>query len=103
MNTDGSGQTNLTNTPGDELLFTWLPDSKHIIFSSWPNGEWGEYIMNIDGTGKTQIKVPSLDTSWSWDGKYIAFSTVHYPPVKGVQIYVANVDGTGEIRLTNDP
>ena len=56
---DGTGLTNLTNTPGiDEAYADWSPDGSKIAFS------WGEdvFIMNADGSGRTNISnYPEVD------------------------------------------
>jgi Tol biopolymer transport system component len=60
MNSDGTGQTNLTSTRTiieDEP--TWSPDGKQIAFT---RGDVGDvyvdqdiYVMNADGTGRTRL------------------------------------------------
>ena len=38
MNADGSGQTNLTNDPANDLEPAWSPDGSTIAFQSFRNG-----------------------------------------------------------------
>jgi TolB protein len=48
MNRDGSGQTRLTQAPGQ--FSAWSPDGRTILFS------WGQlFIVNPDGTGLTRL------------------------------------------------
>ncbi len=51
MNTDGSGQTNLTNNPAIDNLPTYSPDGIKIAFQSTRDGNDEIYIMNTDGSG----------------------------------------------------
>jgi Tol biopolymer transport system component len=55
---DGSGLTNLTNTPGiDEANASWAPDGSRIVF-----GYGDVFIMNADGSGRTNISnYPEVD------------------------------------------
>jgi len=52
MNTDGSGQTNLTNHPADDRLYEWLPDGR--IFFMREGCPW--CVMNADGSEVTQVE-----------------------------------------------
>ena len=56
MNSDGSDQINLTNTPnaGDSYP-SWSQDSKKIIYVSGTGTDAEIWIMNQDGTGKTKV------------------------------------------------
>jgi TolB protein len=57
MNSDGTGQTNLTSTNGiPETAPSWSPNGKQIAFTS---GELYDnqdiYVMNTEGTGRTRL------------------------------------------------
>ena len=61
--------------------------------------------MNADGTDQRQLTdntVPDLTASWSPDGKRIVF----HRAVGGrgqFQLFLINIDGTGEVQLTFPP
>ena len=55
MNADGSGQTNLTNSPASEAGPAWSPDGKKITFNSKRDGNYDIYVMNTDGSGQTRL------------------------------------------------
>lgn len=103
MNPDGTGQTRLTNDPGEDVAPAWSPDGSRIAFSSAPTGDQEIYLMNADGSGRTQVSNTASFASnptWSPDGTRIAFSA--RPTVSGhIQIHVVNADGTGQTMLTN--
>jgi Tol biopolymer transport system component len=103
MYNDGSRQMNLTNSPGaDDGVPTWSPDGKSIAFSSEPAGGGNRVIYKIDL--QTHVKIPLTNgvhddywPDWSPLGDKIAFMrTTDLPP----DIYVMNVDGTNQTRLT---
>jgi dipeptidyl aminopeptidase/acylaminoacyl peptidase len=82
INPDGSGETNLTNTPDvNEFDPVWSADGTKIAFVEGFTGVNRLFAMNDDGTSV----VPILDTpsfqfgpSWSPDGTQIAFATDRY-------------------------
>ena len=60
--------------------------------------------MNADGSGQIQLTyntVGDLTASWSPDGRKVV---VHRPISRGIyQLWLINVDGSGEVQLTNAP
>jgi Tol biopolymer transport system component len=112
INTDGSGLTQLTNTPNiNEGEARWSPDGEKIVFTTFERLESGGinkdiFIMNRDGTNITRLTTDpeqDFDPSWSPDGKQIVFVSDRHESNDGnYEIYVINTDGTGELRLTNN-
>jgi TolB protein len=67
MNADGSGVTNLTNLPSNELYPVWSPDGTKIAFVSEGGIKQYEiYVMNADGSRKTNLTNDS-DQDWAPD------------------------------------
>ena len=54
MSSDGSNQTNLTNT-GDSWYTSWLEDGSKIAFCSTRSGNTDIWIMNSDGSNPLQV------------------------------------------------
>lgn len=103
MNADGSGLTNLTDSPAEDNRPVWSPDGSQIAFVSDRDGQRDVYLMNADGSSQTNLTNNSaLDylPAWSPDGSQIGFVSNRdgHP-----DIYVMNADGTGQTNLTNDP
>jgi dipeptidyl aminopeptidase/acylaminoacyl peptidase len=78
---------------------SWSPTGDKIAYDSC-NGSCGIYVSDLGGT-KTQITTDSGGApSWSPDGKKLAY----YSNSEGnFEIYVVNADGSGKVRLTNNP
>ena len=64
MNSDGSGQTRLTNDPAADELPEWSPDGSMIAFMAKRDGDWEIYTMSADGTSQINISSNS-----AWDGQ----------------------------------
>ncbi len=107
MHPDGSGQTNLTNTPElTEFGPAWSPDGTRIAYIEGENYTNRIMVMNADGTGQAPIVATpfyQFGPTWSADGTQIAFTRMVEGQVITTQfdILVINVDGTGETNLTN--
>ncbi len=103
-------------------LFGTTGDSR-IAFTSFRNGRFHLYVMNVDGRKQHRLTAPVGGTrpgnsppAWSPDGQKVAFVDgpgvcsldFHFVSGRGlefgdVDIYVANRDGSGRRRLTRDP
>jgi hypothetical protein len=55
MNADGSGKTQLTESPENEFNAIWHPDGQKIVYLSSASGGVQAWVMNADGTGKKKI------------------------------------------------
>jgi Tol biopolymer transport system component len=100
MDADGNDQVRLTNNNIFDDHPTWSPDGSKIAFlSQRPSGESAIFLMNADGSGKTEITpitVPNYRNkiiSWSPDGRQLAVGHVN-----GIDI--VDADGTNRRFLT---
>lgn len=85
------------------------PNGKIAFLRNTPGSKYDVYTMNSDGSGPTFLTTsrssagdPALagDPAFSPDGTKIAFVTNRDG---NLELYVMNVDGSGQTRLTNDP
>jgi TolB protein len=109
VNPDGTGFANLTTTPlEEESQPAWAPDGSKIAFVS-QTGVWGLRLMNADGSGRTGLTFPPVDSAdaepaWSPDGQELVFSrltsgrcvTEHC----GEHLFVVDADGSDVTQLT---
>jgi len=103
-NPDGTLPSNLTavQTTSDEIEPSWSPDGAKIAFASDQTGDWEIFIMNSDGSGKTQLTSNvGLDVApaISPDGTKIVFVSNRDGDF---EIFVMNIDGTGVTQLTSN-
>ncbi len=70
MDEDGSNLRQLTDTFTAEVDPRWSPDGRQIVFagnSSEDFGDWNVYVMNEDGSGRTQLTSSSgYYPTWFW-------------------------------------
>jgi TolB protein len=107
MNNDGSNKTLLTADVGHNIFPGWSPDGKKIIFSSSKrdtdsSGSFVDgsflYTMNADGSALTKVgTIKSFFARFSPDGKKIAYVSGKFPETA---IYIANIDGSGVMKVT---
>ena len=92
----------LTDQGDDCRQPNWSPNNNKILYQKKNNGEWNIWMMDIDGTNKTQITSNignCTDASFTSDGQYIIFSSDYQ--VNIANIYKIAINGTNLVRLTN--
>ena len=109
MESDGSGQTRLTDHPAPDYSPRWSPDGQHLLFISERDGNAEVYVMNTDGSG---LLNPSNDPAhdefafWSPDSTRIVFVSYQdgSDPLSigdgNAEIFIVNADGSGKMNLT---
>jgi Tol biopolymer transport system component len=104
----GSGLRQLTHVPrGDHALNPGFSASgKRIAFESDLTGNFEVWVMNVDGSGQTQLTsdptVQNFHPRWSPDGTRIAFTQCTFPfGVAECHIAAMNANGSGITLLTS--
>ncbi len=102
---DGKGETRVTKGSIDSSP-VWFPDGKRILFVRSPEGISEIHVVNADGTGDHVVRGATggfiASVALSPDGTKIAFARLDPSfGVKNFDIFVAGVDGSGEVRLTD--
>jgi DNA-binding winged helix-turn-helix (wHTH) protein/Tol biopolymer transport system component len=77
VNSDGSGQKQLTNNGADESAPAASPDGRSIFFSSNRTGKVHVWRMNADGSGQVQVtqKEGGFPLSVSPDGNWLYYTS----------------------------
>jgi hypothetical protein len=115
MRSDGSGQTNLTNSPADDRDpargFHEGAGVFGVLFAT-DRGAAGDYeifTMASNGSGQTNLtnnpandRGPVLANPWQFSQQQIAFSTNRGGSGNG-EIFVMNADGTDQRQVTAGP
>ena len=104
MNADGSNIRSVVEDSGNEFASSWSPDGQKILFQTTRSEEtaWDIYVVNIDGSNEKVLINTDMEEQlpvWSPDGTKFAYQAGHSG--QGIDIYVANADGTGAMRLTD--
>jgi Tol biopolymer transport system component len=99
-----SGEVNfLTHNEANNIVGSWSPDGRQLIFTSDRDGKNEVYVMNADGSD--QQRLTELDSNnsmpvYSPDGKFIAFVSNRDG---NDEIYIMDSDGSNLRRITNNP
>jgi Tol biopolymer transport system component len=109
-NTDGTGRKAVSATIADETEPAWSPNYTRLVFSKYRKGSGaallnGLWTIGWDGSSPVRVTTDSTDRGASW-GKTnrIAFQSTRDNPLgTASEIYTINPDGTGLVRLTNNP
>ena len=91
MNPDGSGVTQVTTNPLDELLPLFSPDGTQIVFGRC-SSICDIVVINADGSGERTILNDGFPGAWSPDGNRIVLG-------RNDGLYVINADGSGLVRV----
>lgn len=98
--TNESTLVQLTNNAGRNQVPALSADGQLVAYASNVNGNDDIWIMNIDGTNKTQLTtLGGTQPHFSWDGTSIVFASDRDG---NYQIFSMNVDGTNQTKLTNN-
>ena len=65
MSVDGTAQTRLTSSSGEDVVPSWKLDGSKIAFDSNRDGNWNVYTMNTDGSGQSQLTNNTADDRWN--------------------------------------
>jgi hypothetical protein len=103
MNSDGSGQQQLTNLEGRP---SWSPGGERIVFNASPYPGMGThiYVMDADGANLrqlTDLPVRAAHPTWSPCGAKIAFVVGKFLDSNATSIWVMNSDGSGQKQLVD--
>jgi TolB protein len=102
MDADGTGVKQLTSHGGREPA--WSPDLKLIVFSSNRDGNEEVYVIGTDGAGEERLTTEpesDWDPFWAPDGSKILFSSLRDLTQGAGEIWVMNVDGSDQTKLTS--
>jgi TolB protein len=96
---NGTGLTQLTQSPSYDHFPTWSPDGSRIAFVR----DRAIYVVNADGTGLNGVTgakgLDPFQPQWSPDGTQLAFEAGD----STYDIYVVNADGTGLKAIAHNP
>ncbi len=102
---DGTGLTRLTVDSANNEQPSWSPDGKRIVFTSDRDGHEELYLMNADGSDQVRLtNSPGggfYQSSFSPDGRWIAFEGRYEQVSNSELLFVVAVDGSGRRQLTD--
>ena len=87
---DGSARLQITYPPLSAALPHWSPDAQQIAFSgTTPGKPWKMFLISRDGESMRAVtadEIVETDSTWSPDGKTLAFG--HYEPVRADETFI---------------
>jgi TolB protein len=109
MNTDGSNVHRVTYAGVYNSSPAWSPDGKRIAFAGFEKDHYDIFIMDADGLNIQRLTSTKNSRSGKWssnedpvfspDGRHVMFTSDR---TDTNQIYIVNVDGNNERRITFD-
>ena len=108
VNADGTDIENLTKEPARIYRDLRLsPDGMTIAFESDRVGCFNIWVMNIEGTGATQLTGQPGERCnemprWSRDGSQVAFTSSREPIERSWEVYVMDADGDDPHNVSDD-
>ena len=100
---DGTGLVNLTHSAIDEKYAQLSPDGNKVAYQAFLHSTWRIFIMDLTTFHREEFNVlPNTHCgypSWSSDASKLTFHAGSYG---NNDIYVANIDGTGLVQLTQN-
>ena len=103
---DGFGQRRVTTQRSLNVASVWTPNTRSLMYTSWRRGQPNLFISHIyEGTmAQLTTSVAGSDQNWlgsvSPDGTRVAFTSTRDG---NSEIYVMNMDGSNQRRITNHP
>lgn len=111
MNSDGSGQENVTEDPASDITPDISPNGRLIVFASNriteenPEGDYEIFIMSSDGEVLQQVTHNSTRDSWprwSPNGRTIVFEGQQTSAATSWEIYTYTLGDDDPVRLTDN-
>ncbi|PWU14474.1 MAG: translocation protein TolB [Bdellovibrio sp.] len=108
MDIDGSNPRRITVAGKFNASPSWSPDGTRIAFAGWIDDHFDIYSMKTDGSDLIPItaakksngkRANNEDPVFSPDGRFLMYSSNR---TGKSQIYISNLDGTEERRVTDD-
>ena len=81
----------------------WSPAGNLILYQRQVSGQWDIWVMNTDGSNKTQITSGTgdkTDASFSPDGQWIVYSSDEMG-LDYANLFIISITGGASIRITN--
>ena len=108
MNSNGSGQTQVTTQTGDNKSGPgWSPDGSKIVYMNSTAVRSSDiWTINPDGSGAFNVTGNGADNTspvWSPDGRQIAFVVGFGTSADAARVWVVNPDGTGSKNVSDLP
>ena len=100
VDADGQNRRRLTHDDGINSDPAVTPDGRHIVFSSYRDGDWGIWRMNVDGGEPKQLAGggPMTTPYCTPDGRWVVFRR---GPLQATTLCRVSIDGGEVVELTD--